>query len=131
MGKDHSGTTGVTFQPAHTAPASNQFWHVGNGTGLYSLTYGASLFDDTWHHLAMTKSNTLGMAIYLDGALVTSQASLTSAISWGTGDWYFGRGTQSDRIAKGLGALLRIYTRALSTAELLRHFTRERRWLGV
>ena len=128
IGKDHSGTEGVTLQIDHTdvvAPYS-QYWHVGHGTGLYSLNYSATtLLDDTWHHLVLTKSLTAGMAIYLDGAVVSSNAAYTKAIVYDTSNWNFGREpTIPTRITKMIGDEIRFYNRALSAEEIRYHYNR-------
>ncbi|MDD3732221.1 MAG: LamG domain-containing protein, partial [candidate division Zixibacteria bacterium] len=126
IGKDHSGTHGVTLQIDHTAGTPSQYWHVGNGSGLYSLNYSSvSLLDDAWHHLVLTKSITEGMAIYLDGQLAASNKTYTNPIAYNSGDWNFGRLTNiTTRIAKMVGDELRFYSRTLSAEEVRYHYNR-------
>ena len=126
IGKDHSGTHGVTLQIDHTSGTLSQFWHVGHGSGLYSLNYSsASLLDDAWHHLVLTKSITEGMTIYLDGQLAASNKTYTNPIAYNSGDWNFGRlANITTRISKMVGDELRFYSRALSAEEVRYHYNR-------
>jgi hypothetical protein len=126
IGKDHSGTAGITLQidkTDTTAPYS-QYWFVGNGSSLYGLNYDSTnLLDDKWHHLALSKSETDGMTIYLDGKLVAQNAAYTSAIAYSSGNWNLGRCANiSERIAKMLGDGLNFYNYSLSAMEIREHY---------
>ena len=115
IGKDHSGTQGVVWQIDVANPVSS-YWHIGHGAGLYSLTYNTDLFDDTWHHIAVTKSATSGMIIYLDGSESTSNAAFTGAIVYVAGDWHFGEAAA--RFATMIGDGLHFYNRVLGPTEI-------------
>ncbi|WP_448621152.1 PKD domain-containing protein [Geodermatophilus sp. URMC 65] len=82
----------------------------------------AAFNDGRWHHVAGTLSPS-GLALYVDGALVSSRTDVTTAnpitgywrvggdTSWATGlDWFAG---QIDEVA--------VYSRALSAAEMADH----------
>ena len=121
IGKDHTGNKGIALQIAHINKAAlfSQYWHVGNGTGLYNLNYDASnLMDDTTHQLALTKSTVMGMAIFKDGNLVSSNHNYTAEISWSSGEWYIGRSNIGTRTMSGYISEVRIYNRALTPQEI-------------
>jgi len=87
--------------------------------GSQKLITSSGVYNDNyWHHVIASLSST-GMLLYIDGQLCASDYSVTSAQS-ASGYWRFG-GHQYSGNTSMIGALdnIRIYNRALSTAEIL------------
>lgn len=87
----------------------------------------ATYLDGTWHHAAATLSGA-GMALYVDGAFVTSDPATTTAQAF-TGNWRFGCGNlngwtamPSNFFSTGTLAYGAVYTAALSAAQVREHY---------
>jgi hypothetical protein len=129
IGKDHSGSAGVTFQIDYLA--SSYYWHVGHGGGLYSLNCpGANLLDNTWHMIHFTKSSTESMKFYKDGAFFSELVGTTSNVSWVSNSWRYGLGF-GGRGAKMLGGRLRMYSVVLTAAQVQTRYNETRTLYGV
>jgi hypothetical protein len=66
-----------------TANSSSWFYFTIDGTQLYTYetagaVAGGTVTAGTWHHCVLTKSSTAGTTLYLDGAVVGSNATFTS-----------------------------------------------------
>lgn len=86
-------TQGAAYTLAATKWGSNLGWkvrgaagvlkfHYGNGTTTKELTFtGIDIRDDTWRMLTVVKSSTAGVLLYVDGALVNSNGTMTEAVA--------------------------------------------------
>jgi len=66
-----------------TANSSSFFYFTVDGTQLYfyenaGAVAGGTVTASTWHHCVVTKSSTAGTTLYLDGAVVGSNAAFTA-----------------------------------------------------
>ncbi len=87
----------------------------------------SGLDNGTWHHAAATLSSS-GMKLYVDGALVASNSSVTEARRM-TGSWRIGADTlagwasaPSDGIFAGQIDEVAIYNTALSGTQIAAHY---------
>jgi hypothetical protein len=89
--------------------------------------FGATWAINQWHHLVLNRSGDT-FKMYQDGVL-------TGTYTYNTGTslshLYIGRSGDADRTGKGLIALVRIYSRALSADEVKMHFEDTRSIFGV
>lgn len=81
---------------------------------------------NTWYHTAMTNDGTT-TRLYVNGVPDTTlaEAGVLDAVE----AVFEGRCTDDERWLNGLIGLRRIYNRALTATEILRHYTREKPWL--
>ncbi len=82
---------------------------------IQNITGGPLISDNTWHHLAATMSSS-GMKLYVDGELVASNPSITSAQAF-NGYWRVGSFQNTTPIGSYDDFI--IYSRALSDAEIM------------
>ncbi len=92
--------------------------------GFQVLQSPSSYVDGAWHHVAATLSSTAGMALYVDGGLVASNATYTASQTY-NGYWRWAMGNLSGWPNRPLsdsfvGALdeIAVYGRALSAQEV-------------
>jgi hypothetical protein len=107
-------------------------FHFYNGAWHGSADTAAAKIADTWEHLAFTYDGT-NCIYYLNGAagdtVFIGGALPTNALSVHMGKYRYG-GADAN-LFEGYIALCRVYGSALSAAELLRHYNRERSLFGV
>lgn len=97
----------------------------GTYNGAFQVLQSPSaVADGVWHHVAATQSSTAGMALYVDGAVVASNASYTVAQTY-DGYWRWAMGNTSgwpDRPLSDtfVGAIdeIAVYGRALTAQEV-------------
>ena len=103
---------------------------VGAGAGNIS---GEHFPDKTWHHHVWQYDSGSGSLHrwYINGAFANSYDSGSSlAVSSGTGIGIFSRADRAEDF-RGKIAVVRIYNRALSAAEIKNHFELDRGRFGV
>jgi hypothetical protein len=95
----------------------------GGGANVHAVNTTASYNDGAWHHAAGMVSSA-GMLLYVDGVLCASNLAVTSAQAF-TGYWKIGYdnlvgwpGAPTSYYFKGCLDDVRVYNRALSTAEV-------------
>ncbi len=98
--------------------ASEGLLWVYDSSGGGTMSWGSNLHDDTWHHVALTRSGS-NRNIYLDGQFVASWTGSASVLygTWArVGRWH-GGGTAED----WFGQLddIRVYDRAMTLTEIL------------
>lgn len=104
---------------------------VYTASGNYDGSGVATLSAVTWYHLAMT-SDATNLIGYVNGVLDKSTASGGLIVPPIGGNYFYvGQNRTVSREWGGDIALERIYRRALTATELLRHYTRERLLFGV
>ena len=133
LGKDYSGTQGITLQIDHTS-ANSEYWHIGNGASLYSINYDipmANFLDNQWHLFGVSKGLTHGMSIWRDGFICGYVPGYTLPTAWGAGNWYYGRCNILVRITTMYGGKLYFINQVLTSIEHLEVFNRERARYGV
>ncbi|MCC3159611.1 T9SS type A sorting domain-containing protein [Hymenobacter sp. 15J16-1T3B] len=90
------------------------------GTAQQKVTSVATFNTNTWYHIAGTYDGT-NMRIYVNGVLdntLNAPSSATLPVA-GTGVFYLGRNYENLRVLNGALDEVRVWTRALSAAELL------------
>ncbi len=100
---------GVT---AHKLTAS-----IGDSGSFTTITGGTTIDDGVWHHLVFTKS--VGqLNLYVDGVIDATPVTETTTAITSTADLYFGQdGVNAGRLVGKLDDV-RIYNRALTSAEI-------------
>ena len=101
-----------------TAPGDLQFW-IGNSS-VFSAAPHATLSLNTWYHVVATFDGSV-MKLYINGALNAS-TTVTRTIPTSTEDLFIGDRYDHTRHFKGVIDEVRIYNRALSAREILRHY---------
>lgn len=93
-----------------------------------------TLSTNTWYHIAMTyEGGTGARKLYLNGAVDQTQNSITAANTASTTTVRIAARVDDDTNSRFDGDIgcSRIYNRALSAAEILKNFTKERSRFGV
>lgn len=127
-----SSTTGVsTYYDRHLYINSSGFLVFGVFPGAFkTLTTPTTVTDNAWHYAAASLSGA-GMALYLDGRLVGSDATTTTAQGYvlANGYWRVGYdtlatwpGAPASAFFKGRMRFAAVYTSALSAAQIARHY---------
>ncbi|UOQ96195.1 T9SS type A sorting domain-containing protein [Hymenobacter sp. 5317J-9] len=99
-----------------TIPAGKLQFVLTVGTVQYKVTSNATCTANTWYHVAGTFDGT-AMKLYINGALDNSTAVTGTAAA--TGVFYLGRNYEALRTLNGSLDELRVWTRALTAAEIL------------
>ncbi|MCV9389328.1 LamG-like jellyroll fold domain-containing protein [Reichenbachiella ulvae] len=100
------------------------YWYMVNGATSFSLTSATGFADDAWHHYTVIADRDAGMQIYIDGALSTSNSSLTNVINPdGVEDFLIGvaggvDNTGLDFFFNGSLDDIAVYTKALTASEV-------------
>jgi hypothetical protein len=156
-GRDNTAlnaTTGLTIQAWVNSDSNSQSGHIfekGNvntqysmflsGSSLYFRTYGTSVSDLTVAATSVCPSGTWALVtctydgsnkrIYKNGTQVAS-AAITGTLSTNNGgEWIGCYGTAADYFWDGKIASVRVYTKALSAAEIKNTFNSQRNRFGV
>ncbi|MBI4358384.1 MAG: hypothetical protein HY584_03720, partial [Candidatus Omnitrophica bacterium] len=107
----------LTVGDGSTSSRDNRINVYDGRSGAYEIT-GSVVGDNTWHHVAYTRSGSSG-SLYVDGVLQgthTANYTFSSTHKWSIGqEW--DSATPSDFL-KGLVDELRIYNRVLSAAQI-------------
>ncbi len=107
----HFGTSNIIDIYLDSSGYLNYYTYQGGAADVADST---GLYDDNWHHVAVTKSGTTG-TIYVDGS---SRASDTVASVTGTGEIVIGtRWDQSDPFSGTIDEVI-VYNRSLSASEV-------------
>jgi len=104
-----------------------QYWNNRVNAGVYTTADGwggsswlstKTIFDNTWHHVALTYDGST-MLLYIDGALDTSKTLTTGGnIVTNANDLYFGCRTPTTYLFNGAIDEVRIWDEALSASQL-------------
>jgi len=109
--------------------------HFGTWTTSAMMANSASSYNDgSWHHVAATLSSTVGSCLYMDGALVATNASATPAANY-NGWWRIGDNNltgwpsaPSSFYFNGFIDEVSVYNRALTSSEVAAIYGAN--WLG-
>ncbi len=124
FGSSNSGNVGWAFgfQGAEQGATVGQPYYVNYGINVYDLGAGSTaslLANNTWVHVAITKSSTTGVSFYINGTLVGSVAGATeSANSAGANNWFIGNGADLARQFVGGIDEVRIYNGVLDQTQI-------------
>lgn len=113
----------------HATTHKIRFWIGGLG---HNILFDVVSDDDKWHQLAVVRNGGWGFVFQDSVSVGGANADIsdnvdTKRLTIGASDDY---GIQGEYFIGSI-ALPRIYNRALSATEVLRHYTRERRQFGV
>jgi len=103
-------------------------WQL-NGTA-YAEPKGGSLSLNAWHHVAGTLKKGQFVRVYLDGVLINEQTTLTGDTADGPAPLQFAQRGDGQALAVVLDEA-RLYSRALSTAEVAAHYNNGTGQYGV
>jgi len=119
---------GTSFQSAVRFQTSDYIVAGWNGLHIISsdggtgggISVGAGATDGNWHHIAMTwqKNTVNGFKSYLDGVLVDQRNSANANLPAITSGGYLGAYNGTSEYMNGSLDEVRIWTRALSAAEI-------------
>jgi hypothetical protein len=98
------------------------------GAGEYQKV-GSVLTTGTWYHIAITHDGVNTLTMYENSVALSGRAGVPIAAS--TATVYLARGYEAGAWWNGQIGLTKIYNAALTAAEILRQYTRERRLFGV
>ena len=101
---DSSGNNGGQYDRMIYMDTNGEVWFgvwTGAATAVHSV---AGLNDGTWHMAAATMSTTAGMALYIDGKLVATNANTTSETETKASYWRVGCGNLAGWSAAWSGA---------------------------
>jgi hypothetical protein len=133
LGSAQVGYSPVCDRHIYLTPSGNLVFGVKPSSTARTITSPGTYTDGQWHHtvatLAPSSDPNPGMRLYVDGALVASDASTTSAASYSTLSVRIGMDTvsgwpsaPSSYYFKGSLAFAALYTRALTPAEVSAHY---------
>ena len=121
---------------ALTGTHDRQLYLTSNGTVTFGATSAQAVVssaagynDSAWHHVVATLSATAGIALYLDGALVDSNGSVTTPGSY-AGYWRWGGSNLAgwssrpltDRLVGSLDEVAVYNTKVLTAQQVARHY---------
>ena len=132
FGKEKSGSAQYSMVRMNSGDTLDVGLHTGGWTDFFTSTV---LSDDTWYHLSATYDRS-NVKVYVNGSLVDTTAE-TDAISGdsqrfviGGLDWQ-NNSTVPDHPMNGRVAIVRMYNKALSAAEIMDNFQKTRGRFGV
>lgn len=108
------------FGTEQGAGAEGRPYFVNYGIASYDLGPGfAQIAAGSWVNLAITKSSTAGVSIFINGSLIGTISSGTAGASApASNDWYIGNGADLSRNFVGGIDELRIYNGVLSQSQI-------------
>jgi hypothetical protein len=87
LGDSQTGGLSATYdRHIYMNDAGQLYFGVNPGTGLATINTTLSYNDGVWHHVAATLSSTTGITLYVDGTLISSNATPLGGQSY-TGYW--------------------------------------------
>ena len=131
FGKEKSGSAQYSMVRMNSGDTLDVGLHTGGWTDFFTSTV---LSDDTWYHLSATYDRS-NVKIYVNGSLVDTTAE-TDAISGdserfviGGLDWQ-NNSTVPDHPMNGRVAIVRMYNKALSAAEIMDNYNKTKARFG-
>ena len=119
FGNNRSGTA-TTFDRSIALDANGRLtFMVAPGGTQKTITSSAVYTDNTWHHVVATLGAS-GQQLYVDGSLVASDASVTSARTGVTGYWRAG-GIKATYY-RGAMDEVAVYPRVLTAEQVAQHY---------
>ena len=131
FGKEKSGSAQYSMVRMNSGDTLDVGLHTGGWTDFFTSTV---LSDDTWYHLSATYDRS-NVKVYVNGSLVDTTAE-TDAISGdserfviGGLDWQ-NNSTVPDHPMNGRVAIVRMYNKALSAAEIMDNYNKTKARFG-
>ena len=89
---------------------------IGNGASSYDKAVGGNLLAKNWYFVAATRSGNV-VSLYTNGVLIASSTLSANAVDGG-GNIFIGNNNQGWNLMNGSVAQIRLYSRALSSADV-------------
>jgi predicted ribosomally synthesized peptide with SipW-like signal peptide len=105
----------------YTGPSGGLKFYIGhNGGYIASPDAGTGIWDNSWHHITGTYDGSI-VKLYVDGAEIPGGTGTTQDIAYNTENFYIGS-YGNGYYFSGLVDEVRVYSKALSGAEILENY---------
>jgi hypothetical protein len=127
FGSSRTGASTTEDRAIYLTSAGKIVFAVNPGT-VKTIASSLSYTDGSWHHVVATLSSTSGSSLYVDKALVASDATMTAAGAY-SGYWRVGYDSQAGLTGSGSNAFFSgsvryaaVYSSVLTAAKIATHY---------